>query len=584
MGNNKKIIIFGLIIFAGLFLFVHQSLAATYYVDATGGNDINNGTAEATAWKTIAKVNSSTFQPGDSILFKRGEVWREQLTVPSSGAPGNPITFRAYGSGDRPTFRNLKVVDSGDWSVYSGSGANTIYSKSVGVYVYILVVDGVLSNQEAAGTFTPQDGFWAYLNGVYYWNPPGDTIPSDYVVEVGDNRNAIHGSGVSYITIDSIHAIGERWVYNVGDNGIISFSNGSDIIIKNCLAEIGQTAGIRLSGCPNSLINNCEARYTTSNGILVKNNSSHTEVSDNKVHDIGISEPGDNEGIAIAGYASAYSDGIIVTRNEVYNCGKWVNEESNRGRGIILYGKNTNTICSRNKVYNNAAAGIIVQVAEADTSDGVSYTIDHNLIYDTGLFASGPQGIYGGLVIQVGRNVTVNVYNNTIVNTRERAGGTTADFMIWTQTAPAVLTLTAKNNIIYTGISSDIPDFSVRWRKSSGTDMTYVGDNNLIYNINTNNSIGWIASNYTAATWAAATGQDANSIASYPLFVNEANKDFHLQPFSPAINAGVDIGLTTDFAGNPIIGLPDIGAYEYAGAGPLPDITPPSPPSGVTVQ
>jgi hypothetical protein len=40
-----------------------QALAATYYVDTTNGNDGNNGLSEATPWKTIAKVNTSKFNP-----------------------------------------------------------------------------------------------------------------------------------------------------------------------------------------------------------------------------------------------------------------------------------------------------------------------------------------------------------------------------------------------------------------------------------------------------------------------------------------------------------------------------------------
>jgi hypothetical protein len=36
-----------------------------------------------------------------------------------------------------------------------------------------------------------------------------------------------------------------------------------------------------------------------------------------------------------------------------------------------------------------------------------------------------------------------------------------------------------------------------------------------------------------------------------------------LQSSSPAINAGTPVGLTTDILGNPIVGNPDIGAYEY---------------------
>jgi hypothetical protein len=43
--------------------------------------------------------------------------------------------------------------------------------------------------------------------------------------------------------------------------------------------------------------------------------------------------------------------------------------------------------------------------------------------------------------------------------------------------------------------------------------------------------------------------------------------DFRLKAGSPAINAGTDVGLTTDFAGRPIIGIPDIGAYEHTPSG-----------------
>ncbi len=39
--------------------------------------------------------------------------------------------------------------------------------------------------------------------------------------------------------------------------------------------------------------------------------------------------------------------------------------------------------------------------------------------------------------------------------------------------------------------------------------------------------------------------------------------DYRVQCGSPLINAGVDVGLTTDFLGNPIQSPPDIGAYEF---------------------
>ena len=83
---------------------------ATYYVDATGGNDSNTGSAADNAWKSMSKINSSKFLPGDQILFKRGEFWRETLLVPSSGSQGNPIVFGAYGSGNKPTILGSDAV------------------------------------------------------------------------------------------------------------------------------------------------------------------------------------------------------------------------------------------------------------------------------------------------------------------------------------------------------------------------------------------------------------------------------------------------------------------------------------------
>ncbi len=76
--------------------------AATYYV-SNGGNDGNTGTSSSAPWKTVSKVNSRSFSPGDKILFERGSSWNEQLKPSSSGsAAGGYITYGAYGSGNKP--------------------------------------------------------------------------------------------------------------------------------------------------------------------------------------------------------------------------------------------------------------------------------------------------------------------------------------------------------------------------------------------------------------------------------------------------------------------------------------------------
>lgn len=67
-----------------------------FYVDPAG-SDAADGLSAATAWATVGKVNAAAFQGGDQILFKRGGVWRETLTV-----PGNGLRVGAYGSGAQP--------------------------------------------------------------------------------------------------------------------------------------------------------------------------------------------------------------------------------------------------------------------------------------------------------------------------------------------------------------------------------------------------------------------------------------------------------------------------------------------------
>ena len=76
---NHKVQI-ALLVFLSAFVIASPCLAATYYVDATNGNDENNGTSQSSPWKTIAKVNSSNFNPGAQILFKGGRFGEGNLS------------------------------------------------------------------------------------------------------------------------------------------------------------------------------------------------------------------------------------------------------------------------------------------------------------------------------------------------------------------------------------------------------------------------------------------------------------------------------------------------------------------------
>ncbi|MFK7950739.1 MAG: T9SS type A sorting domain-containing protein, partial [Saprospiraceae bacterium] len=72
-----------------------------------------------------------------------------------------------------------------------------------------------------------------------------------------------------------------------------------------------------------------------------------------------------------------------------------------------------------------------------------------------------------------------------------------------------------------------------------------------------------------SGSWVSSYGIDSSgNLDTVPLFVNAANGDLSLQCSSPAINAGdATVTHTTDILGNPFVGMVDIGAYEFQGAG-----------------
>ncbi|MBV8881949.1 MAG: hypothetical protein JO332_18475 [Planctomycetaceae bacterium] len=87
-------------------------LADIYYVSPKG-DDAHDGKSEAKAWRTVGKVNAMSFAPGDQVLFARGGEWRESLKAGSSGEPGKPITYAAYGKGEKPKFWGSDPVGVG---------------------------------------------------------------------------------------------------------------------------------------------------------------------------------------------------------------------------------------------------------------------------------------------------------------------------------------------------------------------------------------------------------------------------------------------------------------------------------------
>jgi hypothetical protein len=85
--------------------------ATSYYVDPQG-SDSADGRTPGTAWKSLSKVNTRTFEPGDTVRFKAGGEWTGQLSPHGSGTKSSPVTLTSYGSGARPRIQGGGSVDA----------------------------------------------------------------------------------------------------------------------------------------------------------------------------------------------------------------------------------------------------------------------------------------------------------------------------------------------------------------------------------------------------------------------------------------------------------------------------------------
>src|SRR5690554_108712 len=137
------------IILVILFFFI-LSLAVlygnNYYFSSAKGDD-SRTSVEAqnpnTPWKSLDKLNSilKSLQPGDSVLFQRGEVFYGHINLIQGGSDNKPLVFGAYGKGALPIITSL--VDLDNW-VNAGEGIYESSHSLLGSTVNIVLVDGVL--------------------------------------------------------------------------------------------------------------------------------------------------------------------------------------------------------------------------------------------------------------------------------------------------------------------------------------------------------------------------------------------------------------------------------------------------------
>jgi len=117
-----------------IILISFKTYANTYYFANNGSNSYTAEQAQNmnTPWKTLDKLNSLTLNPGDKVLFKRGDIFIGKLNINSSGNVSNKLYFGAYGSGNKPLIKGSKVITS--WKMFSDdiwSASKATFSNKV---------------------------------------------------------------------------------------------------------------------------------------------------------------------------------------------------------------------------------------------------------------------------------------------------------------------------------------------------------------------------------------------------------------------------------------------------------------------
>lgn len=87
-------------------------LAQTTYYVASTGNDTDSGLSATTPFQSLNRVNRVGLQPGDKVLFRRGDTFRGTLRVRQSGTAEKPIRFESYGTGTKPVLAGSVPVSN----------------------------------------------------------------------------------------------------------------------------------------------------------------------------------------------------------------------------------------------------------------------------------------------------------------------------------------------------------------------------------------------------------------------------------------------------------------------------------------
>lgn len=354
-----------------------------YYVDIVSGSDSNNGTSTSTPWRTVAKINSSTFGSGDQILFKRGGTWSgTTLIPPSSGTAAAPIVFSAYGNGPDP------ILD----------GQNTLFSLIQPNNMTGLVFDHLqIRNATSHLVYSTSCSQCTFQNLTMY-NSPGHAL---YFTGTTGANPGLTVLNSTYSTAAGLTTAGMAVVYATSCDGANISGNGFTLY-----GDV-KSYGVTLIDCSGAAI----AYNTISNGDQeISINAAHENVTGVSIHDNQLLNTstiggGDGEALELTGCSTTSSPGCPspdsanthpVSANVYGNyCATSVND------------------CFGLFVTQNAALYNNLIVSPGTYGIHATSGVNGDLFYNNDIYAPTNSGI---TIDDTGSTVTVALRNNIVSN------------------------------------------------------------------------------------------------------------------------------------------------------------------------
>ncbi len=350
--------------------------AATYYLSAAG-NDANSGMAPDAPWRSLDKVNATTFQPGDRILFKSGDEWRGVLHPQGSGAKDRWITLDRYGEGGKPLVRGadktevIELQGQQYWIIQNlatmggrtgvNIGSNGVNKPAVmhGVVLLDLDVSETTGGSEAAILIRPSTA-----------------AMDDVRIEGCSIRNVVASAAI--------------WVHN-------TVADPADQVNDYCSRVV--IRGNRIDG-------------TSDNGIIVSQ-SADPLVEGNTLYRCGSYRHSGNA--AFAGIFPTYCHNASIQRNEIgYTAGVPRGGDSH---ALSCDQFNSGTILFQYNYTHENAGGFLLTTPEAFAKDPNGRCIvRYNISQNDGNVVSPAEG--GGTFRIQGKRTTV--YNNVFFNDKGR--------------------------------------------------------------------------------------------------------------------------------------------------------------------